>query len=356
MFVGLRVVKTALSIGISISIARLLHLEPSHFAGIVSMLAVQPSVYRSFRHTLSHMAAALLASLLAVIAAHLFGIGSIVIAAVAFAVMALHVRLLGTASLTLAIIVAVNTMGTFGGPYGNMDAYQHSLLVLIGMSVGTAVNFIRKPMHREREDVLLAKSESMLRTLLYYIQIEMLAGRMSPYKPDMRMQIDEVRGFIEKGKGISLLIREDRWLSRNHESGAGDLFGAYETMVERIRDIVKAMQKADLTQPEATRFARAIGLAARGQARVLEAGKPIPLYRLLYTMPSARPGSLITRPDLDRLFPYYQAYEALAEYLHELETVRGAVFTRTDTPEELNVRQRFATSHNRPLKERTRSL
>lgn len=317
MVVGLRVMKTMIAIAISISIARLLHLKPDHFAGIISMLAVQPSVFRSLHHSLSHIASALLASLAGIAAVYLFGNGAIVIAVVSFLVMAVHVKFRHTASLTLAVIVAINTMGTSSELAGGSAAYNQLMLVLIGMTVGTAVNAIRKPKHREREEALLNKSEGMLRALLYYIRIDVSMGKMTPYKPDMRSQIEEVRSYIEKGKGVSQLIREDRWLNRGSK-GEGDLFRTYETMVERIRDISKALQKADLSHPEAERLARAIDLVIRGQERIIVERKQVPIRLLQRSMHPMMKGVKAESDEIARLFPYYQAYEALSDYLREL--------------------------------------
>lgn len=319
MLVGPRVIKTVVSIAISISIARLMHLSPDHFAGIISMLAVQPSVYRSLKHTISHLASALLAALLGIGAALVFGDLSVVIACVALLLMVIHVRLGKTASLTLAVIVAVNTIGTSDELHGNA-AYHQLMLVIIGVLVGTAVNMIHKPVHREREEVLLMKSESMIRTMLYYVQYDLMCSRMTPYKPQMRKQIDEVRTYIESGKEISSFIREDRWMNKRKTQETGDMFRAYETMLERIRDLVKTLQKADLACPERTRLIRAIGLTARLQERVVH-GRKIPSGLMLKAL---GPGSIklaeVESPEL--LFPYYQAYEALAEYVQELAAIK----------------------------------
>lgn len=323
--IGFRVIKTAVAIGISIWIARLLHLDPAHFAGVISMLAVQPSVYRSLRHTLSHMASALFAAVLGIVVALLFGSGSILIALVCFVVMAMHVRLRNTASLTLAVIIAINTMGTSDVLSGSA-AYHQFLLVLVGMTVGTAVNMIRKPVHREREEVLLAKSENMLRTLLYYIQLDLQAKRITPYKPQMRQQIDEVRSYIEKGKEVAQLINEDRWLGKKNPTDPGYMFTTYESMVERVRDLIKALQKADLQHNEAKRLLQAVGLVIRVQERYLK-GKKAPLPLVLKTL---RPNVEACGSDVEalhKLFPYYQAYEALSEYLKEFKESPTEVFT-----------------------------
>ncbi|MEF3305774.1 aromatic acid exporter family protein [Paenibacillus sp. GYB003] len=314
MLVGLRVVKTVISIAISIAVARLLHLEPDHFAGIISMLAVQPSVYRSLKHTLSHLASALFAALLSICAALVIGDYSLVIAGVALLIMAVHVKLRQTASLTLAVIVAVNTIGTSDELHGNA-AYHQLMLVIIGMLVGTAVNMIRKPVHREREEVLLMKSESMLRTLLYYIQHDLMVGRMTPYRPQMRLQIEEVRSYIESGKEISALIREDRWLNRKDPVEPGELFRTYETMIERVRDLAKALQKADLASPERQRLIRAIGLTVRLQERVMRGRKIHSGLMRKALRPELLHAGEGESPYV--LFPYYQAYEALSEYVEQ---------------------------------------
>ncbi|WP_274365557.1 FUSC family protein [Paenibacillus thermotolerans] len=319
MVIGLRVVKTVISIAISIAIARALRLEPAHFAGIISMLAVQPSVYQSLRHTLLHLASALFSSLAAITAALLLGNGALVISAVSLLVMALHVSFKQTTSLTLSVIVAVNTLGMADHFSGGTAAYHQFFLVLIGMLAGTAVNAIHRPMHREREEVLLAKSEQMLRVLLHYVQLDVQSGRMTPYKTEMRKQIEEVRSYIEKGKSISQLIREDRWIHKSADAGAGELFRTYETMVERIRDLVKALQKADLRLSEASRLDRAIRLVLRVQERA-SSGTKSPHARMLIQAlsRSPRPSAPASAAEIGGLFPYYQAYNALIEYVQEI--------------------------------------
>lgn len=326
--IGFRVIKTAIAIGISIWIARLLHLDPAHFAGVISMLAVQPSVYRSLRHTLSHIASALFAAGLGIAVALLLGSNSILIALVCLVVMALHVRLRNTASLTLAVIIAINTMGTADVLSGSA-AYHQFLLVLVGMTVGTLVNMLRKPVHREREEVLLAKSENMLRTLLYYIQLDLQAKRMTPYKPQMRQQIDEVRTYIEKGKEIAQLVNEDKWLGKN-ANDPGYMFTTYETMIERVRDLIKALQKADLEHNEAKRLIRAVGLVIKVQERSVKGQKT----HLNWIMETLKPDVEACGADttaLHKLFPYYQAYEALNDYLKEFRETPTAVFTYKTT-------------------------
>ncbi|MDF2670797.1 MAG: hypothetical protein K0R67_3103 [Paenibacillus sp.] len=331
MIVGLRVVKTAVAIMISISIARLLGLEPDHFAGIISMLAVQPSVYRSLRHSLTNLASALFAALLGISIVELIGSSAPIIAAVAFLVMALHVRLKQTASLPLAVIVAVNTMGTADELFGSA-AFHQIALVLIGMTVGTAVNFIRRPVHSEREEVLLSKSEAMLRTLLYYVRIDLENGRMTPYKPDMRNQLDEVRDYIEKGQAISQLIREDRWLGKKTGAEQGGQFRIYETMVERIRDLIKALQKADQSNRERERLNRAIGILIRAQERMLEGRRvPLGLLKKAFRPDTGRLDPRVADDAVMNIFPYYQAYEALLDYTIELAALIRPTIVLTDS-------------------------
>ncbi|RAV14428.1 hypothetical protein DQG23_31545 [Paenibacillus contaminans] len=315
MGVGLRVLKTVISVAISITLARLLRLDPAHFAGIISMLAVQPSVYRSLHHSLSHIASALFAAMLGIAVCLLLGNLSIIIAAVSFIVMAIHIKLKRTASLQLAVIVTINTMGTFSQLSGSA-AYNQFMLVLIGMIVGTVVNVIIKPVHREREEVLLAKSESMLRVLLHYVRLDLKTGQMTPYRPYMRAQIEDVRAYIEKGRAVSQLIHEDRWLRRGEEQETASLFDAYESMVERIRDMIKVLQKADLRHPEAGRLIQAITLTIHVQERLL-AGRKAPVNMLLRSLRPDESRRYDENYGLQQVFVYYQAYEALGEYLSE---------------------------------------
>jgi uncharacterized membrane protein YgaE (UPF0421/DUF939 family) len=330
MIVGLRVVKTVISIGISITLARLLHIEPAYFAGIVSMLAVQPSVYRSLHHSLSHIVSALGAAIIGITAALAFGNGVLVFAAVSLLVMALHVKLAQTSSLTVAVIVAINTIGTSDKLDGSTAAFYQFSLILIGMTVGTAVNVVLRPVHREREGMLLSKSEGMLRALLHFIRIDLQKGRMTLYKPDMKLQIEEVRTYINKGKAVSKLIQEDRWLNRSKADESQNMFLIYEKMLERIRDLVKALQKANLSDPESTHLLRVIRIVIKGQERLVKKGKRIPFMLHLGTLGVSRLTSNTEQQEMLSRYAYYQAYEALSEYLEELEACRLAVVGKSN--------------------------
>ncbi|GIP36939.1 hypothetical protein J31TS4_02190 [Paenibacillus sp. J31TS4] len=323
MFVGMRVIKTVIAVGLSIAAARALRLDPPHFAGIVSMLAVQPSLYRSFAQAMSHMASALFAALFGIGMALLFGNSSLTIALSVLLVMALHIGLGRTISLQLAVIVGINTMGTATQLHGYAASHQ-ILLVLIGMTVGTAVNAVHRPVHQERQEGLLTKSESMLRTLLHFIQLDLEAGRVTPYKPIMKRQIEDIRAYIEQGHAVSGLIREDRRFTRSEEPETGSIFRSYETMIERIRDLSKALQRVDIRHAEAVRLARAIGLVLQAQERIAS-GRTIRPGRICAVLRPVLQETAGDPESLRALFPYYQAYEALADYTRELHAAQPSL-------------------------------
>lgn len=245
--IGARVVKTALAIMLSILTARFLELQTPQFAGIVAILAVQPSFYRSLRYGIQHTISAIVGAILGAFVMFEVGNSFLVIGLVALLLMVLHVKLKTTNSLLVSVVVAVNTMGTIPHYFGE-TALNQIALVIIGVGYGTLINLFPKPFHQERASHLLTQAEGMIRVLLHYTHIELGQGRITPY-PAMREQINEVRVYIERGKEICGYIREDEKYRQNPYKNPLQLFSTLETMVERFRDVTKELQKVDLSHP-----------------------------------------------------------------------------------------------------------
>ncbi len=246
--IGARVLKTSLAVMLSILAARWLELQTPQFAGIVAILAVQPSFYRSLRYGMQHTISAIIGAILAAFVMFEVGNSFFVIGLVVLFLMAMHVKLKATNSLLISAVVAVNTMGSTSLYFGE-SALNQIALVLIGVGLGTLINLFPKPFHQERATHLLSQSEGMIRVLLHYMHIDLAEGRVTPY-PTMREQINEVRVYIERGKEISGYIGEDARYRPNSCHNPLQLFQSLETMVERVRDVSKELQKLDLSHPE----------------------------------------------------------------------------------------------------------
>lgn len=320
--IGARVIKTCLAVAISILLARVFKLETPQFAGIVAVLAVQPSIYRSFRYGVRQTVSAVMGAVFGALALYAFGNSFLVMGLVAFFLMTVHVRINWTSSLLVAVVIAINTMGTANLPFWEAALNQISL-VLIGTGTGTLVNLFQKPVHRERAEVLAAKSEGMLRSLLYYLSLEMRDNRTVPYSV-MKEQIDHVRTYIEKGKEISVLIDEDKRFGVSSYRDTRAVFQSVETLLERIRDMSKELQKMDLSQAEPLFLKKALSLAIVMQERLIR-GRSVHLALLKAVLERRRTemwGGENTG-ELACKLACYNFYGYLREYLRELNGLQA---------------------------------
>ncbi|MGE5703263.1 MAG: FUSC family protein [Clostridia bacterium] len=263
--IGARVIKTSLAVTLSILIARSFELHTPQFAGIIAVLSVQPSLYRSFRHGLQHTASAAMGAVAGAYCLAELGNSFLVMGLVTFGLMAVHVWIKWKNSLLVSVVVAINTLGTTSMYLGE-SATNQLALVLIGTGAGMFINACYKPRHDKREEQFLKQSEEMLRSLLYFIYIDLVRGSITDY-PSMRKQIDEVKRYIENGKEVSAMIGEDRRYHRLPKANRLILFTTFESMAERIRDISKALQKADVLHLERTFMQKVLLLLIRLQEK-----------------------------------------------------------------------------------------
>jgi uncharacterized membrane protein YgaE (UPF0421/DUF939 family) len=268
--IGARTLKTCVAIAFSVMTARYLHLAAPQFAGIVSVLAVQPSVYRSLRHGFQQLLSALLGAGAAVLALYAFGPSALTFSIVPLLLMGLHVRWHWTNSLLVAVVIAVNTIGAQGMSYLHGGLNQLAL-VGIGIGYGNAINLLFRPTHRARSGSLLASCEKSVFQLIRVVHRDLERGIATPY-PVFRRTIDRVRESLEEGKRIAGYVREDQRYGRVVEENTLDAFHALESMVERVRDMNKTLQRLSNLQRRSD-LVRLAALLLRIQRRIIW-GKP----------------------------------------------------------------------------------
>jgi hypothetical protein len=318
--IGARVIKTSLAVSLSVLTARMLDLHTPLFAGIVSVLSVQPSIFRSIRLGMQQTVSAAVGSLLGALCMQAFGVSPLVVGIVALVLMALHVLLKRAQMLLISVVCAINTMGAVNLGFLHA-AWNEILLVLIGVGIGTLVNSLHKPKHIDRAEDLLRRAEGMLRALLHWICLDFKNHQIPPY-PIIREQIDQVRAYIEKGKEISRLMMEDG--SDGDMSGESVLvvFQTLESGVERIRDMVKALQ-GDVRLPNELVFAeRVIQVMIRLQERAFHSGNAR-TDRIRQVIERRRRGLWMgeaARGDFESRLAFYNFYGYLLEYLQLSES------------------------------------
>lgn len=311
--IGARVIKTCVAVAISILIAKGLDLYTYHFAGIIAVLSVQPSLYRSLRNGVQQTASAVIGAVLGAIALFTLGGSFLAMGFITFLLMAFHVYIKWTTSLLVSVVIAINTMGTIGHNFWEA-AYNQILLVLIGTGVGALINLIHKPVHQERAEVILNQAEGMLRALLHYIYLDLEQNRMTPYA-SMKNQFDEIRMYIKKGKEISGLINEDRKFRKSSFKNTSTIFKSFETMLERIHDMSKALTNVKFVEAELTFSQKTLRILITMQEKIIQ-GKKLNLTLLKRVLDQKR--NQLWKDSIDSE-GFYNFYGYIKEYLNELE-------------------------------------
>lgn len=264
--VGGRTLKTCVAILLAIMTARLCHLAAPQFAGIVAVLAVQPSVHRSLRQGARQIVSAFTGAVTGVLFLYVFGLSPWVFALAALIVMGLHVRWGWTNSLLVAVVISLNTIGSQGMSYLHGGLNQ-LCLVLIGIGYGNFVNILFKPAHGPRYDKLLTASEREVFKLLRTVHKDLQRGTATPYVV-FRRNIDRVRSSLDEGKRIGLLVLEDRKYRNASDKHLLHAFHTLESMVERIRDVNKSLQGLKDSH-ERSELTRLVEILIRVQRRMV---------------------------------------------------------------------------------------
>jgi uncharacterized membrane protein YgaE (UPF0421/DUF939 family)/predicted amino acid-binding ACT domain protein len=318
--VGARVIKTCLAVMISVYIAKALNLYSFQFAGIIAVLSVQPSINRSLKYAVQLTASAVIGAILGVVA--LFALGSwsfLVMGVVTFIIMVLHVKVNWTSTLLVSAVIGINTMGTVETDFWHV-AWDQIALVLIGVGAGILINLIHKPVHQERAEVVLKQSEGMLRALLHFMHFGLQNKQITPYTT-MKIQIDEIRGYIRKGKEISSFINEDNRFRRTAVKNTSSIFESFKTMLERINDMAKALANFDIIADEIKFSEKSLHLLIRMQENIIRGKKMNPrLFKLALDKKrnqiwQASDGS----EDITKELAFFNFYGYIIEYLQELE-------------------------------------
>lgn len=179
--------------------------------------------------------------------------------------MGLHVRWHWTNSLLVAVVIAVNTIGAQGMSYLHGGLNQLAL-VGIGISYGNAINLLFKPTHRARSGNLLNSCGKSVFQLMRTVHRDLERGTATPY-PVFRRTIDRVRISLEEGKRIAGYVREDQRYGRFEENTL-DAFHTLESMVERVRDMNKTLQRLPSLQRRSD-LVRLVALLLRIQRRII---------------------------------------------------------------------------------------
>ncbi|MGZ4032413.1 MAG: FUSC family protein, partial [Tumebacillaceae bacterium] len=301
---------------------RSLHLQSPQFAGVVAVLSVQPSIYKTLRNGWQLICSAVIGALAGAVALYFLGNSFLVMGIVAFVLMTLHVKIKWTSSLQIAVVIAINALGSTSLFFG-YSAMNQLGLVLTGTISGMLLNFFHKPIHQERAEVLVSQSEGMLRALLYYFYLDLQDNKVTPF-PEMKKQINEVRTYIERGQGVARLINEDARFRSTHTGDMLTLFRTFERMVGNIEDLSKSLQKMQTAHLEVVFLKKIILLIIQLQENKMS-GKHIHVQFVSRILRKRMDGLWRHQHLFEQhaeLVAFYLIYDILHEYLQALHSLK----------------------------------
>ncbi|MBP1157606.1 MULTISPECIES: aromatic acid exporter family protein [unclassified Paenibacillus] len=142
MAFGARVLKTGIAVTLSLFLSGLFEITPSVIAAVAAIFAMQPSIYRSWRHLLEQLQTNTLGAALALMAGMFFSSEPIAIGLVCILVImiCLKMKMEETIGLTLVTVVAVMEAS------GQWNfALNRFLLILIGIGSASLINIMFFP-------------------------------------------------------------------------------------------------------------------------------------------------------------------------------------------------------------------
>ena len=151
MKIGARILKTGITLILAILFTRFIGLEPEIFTAIAATLAIQPSVYRSWRYGIEQVQSNLVGATIATLAATFLNSNLIVIALVVMIVIGINLQLRFERSIPLSIVTVLSIMDGSQHEHFIVFAIDRFLLILIGIVAAILVNSLLFPPRYEQK-------------------------------------------------------------------------------------------------------------------------------------------------------------------------------------------------------------
>lgn len=191
MNIGARILKTGISAGMALYISHLLNLESGVFAAISAFIAVQPSVYRSWKYLGEQIKANILGVILALLGFIAFGNTPVVIGMVVILSLLASIKLkFSSSSIHLSSLTVVAVMAVENADFFQV-AGDRFAAIAIGVACSILINILFLP--PKYEDKLLhhiEKTSEQISVLLRNILQEEM--EMKAYKESKVIMNDNI--------------------------------------------------------------------------------------------------------------------------------------------------------------------
>jgi uncharacterized membrane protein YgaE (UPF0421/DUF939 family) len=144
MTFGPRVLKTGIAVTLSLYLCSILKLEPHVFAGVAAILAIQPSIYRTWRYLLDQILTNTLGAIIALVSIRFLGETPITIGLVMIIVISLTLKLKMESTIPLVLITILAIMSA---PHNEeiLFTLNRFYIILVGVGAALLVNLTILP-------------------------------------------------------------------------------------------------------------------------------------------------------------------------------------------------------------------
>ncbi|KUP04351.1 hypothetical protein Q73_15880 [Bacillus coahuilensis m2-6] len=139
MTFGPRILKTGLAVTLSIYMCMVFDLEHAVFAGVAAILAIQPSVYRTWKQLLDQIITNTLGASISLFFIYFFGEHPITIGFVIILMISISIKLKMETTIPLTLVTVIAIMGATGSEDVSF-AIERFLVILIGTITAIMIN------------------------------------------------------------------------------------------------------------------------------------------------------------------------------------------------------------------------
>ncbi len=141
---GPRILKTGIAVTLALYICSMLNLDPPIFAGVAAILAIQPSIYRTWKQMIDQIITNTLGASISLFFIYFFGENPITIGFVIMLVISLSIKLKMEKTIPLTLVTVLAIMSAAGSEDFSF-ALERFMIIMIGTAAAILVNIIVLP-------------------------------------------------------------------------------------------------------------------------------------------------------------------------------------------------------------------
>ncbi|MEW6661647.1 MAG: aromatic acid exporter family protein [Bacillota bacterium] len=203
-----RILKTGIAIALALTFASWLGLKPGTLAAVAAVVAMQPSINKSYKTTKMQLVANFFGAVIGVVFALYIGYHPVVVGIASIMVMTVAVRLGFADAVTMAAITVIAIMDS---PDADLLKFALNRLALVTMGLATAfaVNVvIMPPDYRSRLLEEIDHTRKKLERLMEAVHAEIASSDLGA-KSLIKQMADDIRSEINKCRELYSLATEN---------------------------------------------------------------------------------------------------------------------------------------------------